>query len=271
MANDDPPGAESVPVLMYHSIGVIATRKFRPYVVPPSLFREHLAALDEQGYTTLSVSEFARARRAGEVADHVVVLTFDDAFGDFATAALGALQAHHFTATLYVPTAYVGGRSSWLRAEGEADRAILHWSELADVAGAGIECGAHSHRHPQLDRIPHRELVEEIRRPKLILEDRLQRPVGSFAYPFGYRNRRVRAIVDSVGYDSCCAVRDLMSGPDDSLMDIPRITVTPDVSAEDLGELLRARRGTADDVMSQLRTWASYGLRRGGVRKRQRR
>lgn len=258
-----------VAVLMYHSISSTATERFRQYAIPPSLFREHLAYLAERGFTTLTVSDYAALRRSHQApAERTVVLTFDDAFRDFGTEALGPLQQHGFAATLYVPTAYVGATSTWLAAEGEQGRHLLDWSELAEVARAGVECGGHSHRHPQLDRIKPPAVHAEIRQSKLILEERLQRPVLSFAYPFGYRTNRVRDAVRIAGYDSCCAVRDLVSRPSDDLFDIPRLTVTPDTTTDRLAELLMAPRGLLDDMTSTMRAWVSRGLRQVGLKKR---
>ena len=171
------------------------------------------------------------------------------------------------TGTLYVPTAYVGGRSGWLREEGEHDRPMLSWSALKDVAAAGVEIGGHSHSHAQLDLLSTAAVRAEITACKAELEDGLGRSVRSFAYPFGYSRKAVRSALAAAGFDHACSVRDLAYDGDDRWT-VPRWTVTPDIDPAALLGLLDRPRTTSDSVRSGLRTVASYGLRRAGLRKK---
>ena len=45
------------------------------------------------------------------------------------------LVARGLRATLFVPTAYVGGTARWLRDCGESGRPLLSWSALRDALG----------------------------------------------------------------------------------------------------------------------------------------
>lgn len=220
---------------------------FRRFTLNPLLFAAHMAYLAREGYRTCTVSEFVGLRRSGcgELPEKTVLLTFDDAFADFYTAALPILRQHALAATLYIPTRYVGASSRWLRAEGETDRSMLTWAQLREIASSGVECAAHSHTHPQLDRIPARQVAEEVFRPKQVLEDRLQIPVGSFAYPFGYYNRFVRQAVEDAGYSSACAVNDLTSTARDDDLLLPRLTVSAVTDVSALTRLLEGRKPTA--------------------------
>ena len=123
-----------------------------------------------------------------------VVLTFDDGYADFYTAALPLLQRYHCTATLYIITDYVGETSKWLQREGEADRALLNWSQIREVAASAIECGAHTHTHRPLDWLADADLREEITLPQRLLAENVSVP-QSFAYPFGYYSRAARTLV----------------------------------------------------------------------------
>ena len=200
-----------VPILMYHSISTSATPAFRRFTLHPVLFAAHMDYLAQQGYRTLTMSELTDLRRSAggdaEVSPMSLVLTFDDGFTDFYTEALPVLRRHGFAATLYVITGYVGATSRWLEPEGEADRPILTWRQLREIAESGVECAAHSDTHPQLDDVPRQRARHELSRPKRVLEDRLQREVRSFAYPFGYYSRPVREMVEETGYSSAYKVR----------------------------------------------------------------
>ncbi len=104
-----------IPILMYHSVSTTNNAKFSPFTVPPARFAEQMAYLSEQGYTPLTVTHYMQAAARGSMLPaRPVVLTFDDGFEDFFTAALPVLQRYHFPATLYVATAFVGKTSRWL-------------------------------------------------------------------------------------------------------------------------------------------------------------
>src|SRR3954449_3067340 len=131
---DMPGQGPQVPILMYHSIAREAGRRFRPFVVAPEQFAEQIAYLDQAGYTPLTVSELVRAwaYRGIGLPTRPVVVTFDDGFADFHTAALPVLARYGFSATLYVATGYIGDTSRWLAAEGEGERPMLTWAQLAE-------------------------------------------------------------------------------------------------------------------------------------------
>ena len=101
--------ALEVPVLMYHSIASGARRSFRRSAVDHGEFAAQMAYLDGEGYCPVTAAELALSRTCGRpLPRHPVVITFDDAYDDFYGAALPVLREHDFSATLYVPTGYVG-------------------------------------------------------------------------------------------------------------------------------------------------------------------
>ncbi|HTP16701.1 MAG TPA: polysaccharide deacetylase family protein, partial [Streptosporangiaceae bacterium] len=101
----------------------------------------------------------------------------------------------------------------------------LSWSQIAEAAQAGIEVGAHSRLHPQLDQLPDRLLREELRSSKAQLEDKLGFPAAGLAYPFGYSSARVREVAREVGHGYACAVGNRIMGPRPDLLALPRLTV----------------------------------------------
>jgi peptidoglycan/xylan/chitin deacetylase (PgdA/CDA1 family) len=70
--------------------------------VSPEAFDNHLTYLEQYHYTSLTVTQLVQAMANGSstLPPRPVVLTFDDGYADFYTAALPALQRHGFTATL---------------------------------------------------------------------------------------------------------------------------------------------------------------------------
>lgn len=261
--------AAAVPVLMYHSIAERSSRAFADFVVPPTVFAEQMSALSSAGCHCLTMSELARIRASGAtVPDRAVAVTFDDGFADFAESALPALLSNGLSSTLYVATKYVGTTSSWLQPDGEGSRSMLSWSAVCDLAHAGVECGAHSHSHPQLDLTSADDTWREVRLSKEKLEDRLQRNIDSFAYPYGYSSRVVRRMVEKAGFTNACIVGDLVSDSDHNKFSVPRLTVTRDLSPADLVAVLDSASNGTDHIRSTLRGRASYLLRRTRLKKR---
>jgi peptidoglycan/xylan/chitin deacetylase (PgdA/CDA1 family) len=248
---------------MYHSISCQANRKFKRFTVSPDLFAQHMAYLHEREYVPISVGHAVRALSGGEATlpEHPVVLTFDDGFADFYTAALPVLERYKFAATLYIATAFIGGTSRWMHSEGEMERPMLTWDQLAEVSARGIECGAHSHSHPHLDLLLPSVAREEITRCKEILEDRLARPISTFAYPFGHHTTTVRRIVHSVGYTSACAVRSArVTGLHDPFM-LARRTVTAGTGVDGFAALLSRHRFSPATLVEPGRALAGRALR----------
>lgn len=233
--------AGEVPVLMYHSIATGVTRKFRRFAVDPAEFAAQMEYLAAAGYRTVTAAELAGRGPGDPVPSRLVVLTFDDAYTDFYSAALPVLREHGFRATLYVPTAYVGGTTRFNVSVGEENRAVLSWRALADIAAEGIEVAAHSHSHPQLDRVPAAVVSDEVRRCRSLLEDKLGIAVDGFAYPFGFWNGAARRAVAAAGYRYACAVAELMTAPGDDMLTLPRLTINAGIGVAGLTRLLDVR------------------------------
>ena len=255
-----------VPVLMYHSFSTEAAPAFRRFAVPPERFRAHLDHFDAAGYTTHTYAQLVNAFRAGTtLPGRPVVITVDDGFRDFATVGLPALTERGMTATLFVTTGCIGSTAHFLTGDGEGDRPMLGWTELAAAAGAGIEIGAHTLTHPELDRTRRAQLRTEVAKPKLMLEQRLGVPVRSLAYPYGYYNRRVRDAVENAGYTSACTVLDLACGPGDDLFALTRLTVADTIGVPALERLLTSAPSRRDIASAHAKRMVWRQVRRIGA------
>jgi peptidoglycan/xylan/chitin deacetylase (PgdA/CDA1 family) len=236
---------------MYHSISEESSPLFAKYCLSARKFAAHLAYLADNGWHSLTAGALAATLTSGApLPDKTVVLTFDDGYDDFHTVALPLLQRYGFAASLFVPTAYVGTTSRWLRSCQEENRRILTWSALWEVSSAGVEIGAHSHTHPQLDRIPDAAVRQEARSAKTILEDGLAERVTGFAYPFGYWNRANRRALKATGYDWACSVDERPAGHVDALLSLPRLTVSGNTTVAELQALLATGTGPGQRTLS---------------------
>lgn len=238
-----PDGEEQkIPILMYHSIAARVKRHVRRFTVSPSEFEQQMSYLSEMNYNTMTVSQFVLHIERGErLPARLVLLTFDDGFADFYTTALPILKHYGFLATLYIPTAFIDSSSKKLESNSNAEHPMLNWKQVMHLVECGIECGAHSHSHPQLDVLPIARAQDEILRSKHILEEKLGREILTFAYPFGYYHATTQQLVQQAGYTSACAVRYAMSSPCDDRYALSRLIVPGGMTLRQFNKLLAGR------------------------------
>ncbi|RBY75284.1 polysaccharide deacetylase family protein [Geodermatophilus sp. TF02-6] len=222
-----------MPVLMYHSVPATAPTVPDQHKVPVAKLEEQLTQLAEDGWQLMGLTE-ALALRAADPAARVVGVTFDDGLLDFLNA-VEVLTRVGARATMYVPTGDVGLRL----APEDPHGSRLSWSQLAEVAAAGVEIGSHSVNHRTMDVLPADELRSEIVDSRSAIEDALALPVRSFCYPHGYSSRRVERMVAAAGYSNGCIVGRRIATSSDGPYRVPRLHVRPGVTGDAFEELLR--------------------------------
>lgn len=229
-----------VPVLLYHSVTTTPGRHIAPFTVPPDEFERHMDVVAASGRRTTTFGELLRAEREGrdvpgDPGGTPVVITFDDGYADFAHAALPAMQSRSLASTLFLTTGWLAGRAG--REPGPTDP-MLSWSQLPELLERGVELGAHSHSHPQMDTLSRTALRDELTRPREQLEDALGRPVEVFAYPHGYNGPRVRRAARESGYLAAAAVRNALHRPGGAPFAVARLMVTSTTTAQDIARWL---------------------------------
>jgi peptidoglycan/xylan/chitin deacetylase (PgdA/CDA1 family) len=243
-------GAGIVPVLLYHSISDARSQDER-FTVSRAQFEDHADAIEASGRVTVSITDLARGLRGeSSLPARVAAITFDDGFADNYDAVLSLLD-RQLRSTLYVITGAIGSPHR------------LTPSQVAELARMpGVEMGAHTVRHPYLDELDQDEIGDEVGSSKRELEDLVQRPVGSFAYPHGAYDQRVRQAVIDAGYHSAVGVKNAISHLEDDPYAIARWTVTADTPASRIGEILEGRDVTRAWSRQRVRTRAYRGVRR---------
>lgn len=249
-----------IPILLYHSITEETSTPSKLFTVTPAHFANHMAHLQAHNYTVLTVAQLRAAINTPDYTwpERPVVLTFDDGFADFYTNAFPILGNYGFAATVHVTTGFVGTTSRWQISAGEAARPMLTWSQIRELQSYGIECGAHTQHHLQLDILPRQRAYQEITLAKFILEQKLGQPVTSFAYPYGYYDSTVRDMVRVAGYRSACALKQAMSSSTDDALALARIQVQHNTEVETFARLLR---GEALQVAPQGEQWRTKAWR----------
>lgn len=222
----------SVPILLYHSISADPPYWIAPFAVSPARFASHLDAIAASGRTPLTVSEYVDGL-SGKCALPIspVLITIDDGFADFAENALPALTSRDMVSTLYVTTGALADSSAeWVLPPAN----MLAAADLPRLEAAGVEIGAHSHTHRQMDLLTESEVTSELSRNACALESILGHPIRSFAFPHGYWRPRLLRQVSSAGFDSACSVANAFSSARDNHLAVSRLMVTSDTDEDDV-------------------------------------
>jgi peptidoglycan/xylan/chitin deacetylase (PgdA/CDA1 family) len=222
-----------ISILMYHSISNDPEDGVRPYYrvnTSPIRFAQHMRWLSDHNYRIIPLTEAVRLLNPpiNHLPDQprYVVLTFDDGFHDFLKHAWPILQHDKRTATVFLPTAFIGtARKSFKHRE------CLTWPEVRGLHRQGVLFGSHTASHPKLYSMPWKEIQLELRESRLAIENALQAPAHCFAYPYAFPQedkqfvqRFAKELVDQ-GYR--CAVTTVIgrAGPKSHPLHLERLPV----------------------------------------------
>ena len=255
---------EALPILMYHSISEDAEKGVGSYyrvATNPRRFAEQMRWLAELGYVGVSLEEALRiTSESGGEQRRIAVITFDDGFRDFHTAAWPVLRSHKFSATMYLPTAYIGSARKSFRG-----KECLTWDEARELRAQGIEFGSHTVTHPELYKIPWAEIKQELELSKKQIERELKEEISSFGYPYAFpqQDRRFvgafKELLREKGYRSCATTRIGRVKLQDDRLSLKRLPVN---SCDDRALFVAKLEGHYDRIslaqscMRRMKTWA---------------
>lgn len=259
-----------LPILMYHSVADDLEEGVGPYYkVATSLcrFGQHMEWLSELGYAGVSLEEGLRKLSEGDVNDKPpVAITFDDGFRDFHTAAWPALRRWGFTATMYLPTAFISPHRKTFRG-----KECLTWEEVRELRAHDIRFGSHTVNHPKLHDMAWPQIADELVVSKKSLEDELVEEIVSFAYPYAFPQedhrfrRTLTALLRKSGYRNCVTTVVGRS----QVVDDPFLLKRLPINSCDDRKLFEAKLagaydwlGSAQYAFRQIKAWSPAGRRR---------
>lgn len=248
-------------VLAFHRIGGESGYEIDLSV---ELLRSHLQLVGER-FRFVTLAEVADTLRSGGRFERpVAAVTFDDAYADFAGAAVGELERAGAPATLFVPTGFIDREiASPVVSHGGSPPAWppLSWDGLRELAAGGlVELAAHSHAHRDVTELSAAELREDTER----CIDRLVAETGRrprfYAYPRGRYSPEAESLL--AGYFDAAVLA--CGGPVPAGCTPLRIPRAPVLASD--GERWFARRISGRLRLDEaIRLRRSAGLRRAGL------
>jgi peptidoglycan/xylan/chitin deacetylase (PgdA/CDA1 family) len=189
-------------ILCYHAVSSTWTADLS---ITPERLERQLALLTARGYRGATFTEAVTGRPQGRV----VVVSFDDAYRSVIELAKPVLDRLGLPGTVYAPTDYIGterpmswpGIDHWAQGPHASELVPMGWDELRQLAGAGWEVGSHTCSHPRLSQVGDDDALDaELRRSRELLEERVESPCASIAYPYGDHDDRVVEATARAGY-----------------------------------------------------------------------
>jgi peptidoglycan/xylan/chitin deacetylase (PgdA/CDA1 family) len=191
-------------VLCYHGVTQRPTRHPDDHFglqVREDRFRIHLDYL-RRSYQVISIADYLRAR-AGELRlpDYSVIITFDDGYRNFYTAAAPVLESYQMTAAMFLISNRVVPNQSrpgmWRE---EDDHDYVSWHEVRDLIERGFAFGSHTCSHQKLPQLSPDQVEHELRDSKSLIERQTKTDRLPLAYPYGMTTDQIAARAASHGY-----------------------------------------------------------------------
>lgn len=169
-----------VPIMCYHGVLDEAWGD-KSIFVKVEEFEKQMKYLNENGYTTLFISEIAKANEY----EKPMIITFDDGYRDVYEKAFPMLKKYNIKANLYIISGYIGGEK------------YLTEDMVKELANSPlIEIGSHTITHSVLTKVSKEEVEKQLIESKNYLEKLTNKKVESMAYPTGAYNEKVKKAVE---------------------------------------------------------------------------
>ncbi|WMJ69947.1 polysaccharide deacetylase family protein [Stenotrophomonas sp. 24(2023)] len=202
--------ARTVPVLMHHHVspspGMIT--------VSPENFESQIAWLAEDGWTSLTLAQYAGFLAGKPVPRKSIVITFDDGYLDNWVYAHPILQKYGMRATVFVVTGWMGdgplrphagqpgaalpatpdhrGCEAAIYQQGRSDDVMMRWSEARAATEAGtFEVHCHTHSHTRWLRMDisreerRRGIGGDLSMARQVLQEKMGGVSDTLCWPYG--------------------------------------------------------------------------------------
>ncbi|OHD66236.1 MAG: hypothetical protein A2176_06380 [Spirochaetes bacterium RBG_13_51_14] len=212
-------GGSSVSVLCYHSF--LDKKKKDPFSFTLDELSSQVEQLKNEGFRFVSISDVMDRRIRGS---RNVLITVDDGNRSVIEAYNTVFRPNGIRPLLGIYPNIIGKK-----------KYALTWEELDALANSGCDIAAHGYFHLKLnqelyDNNP-RYFKREIYESKKVLEEKLNRTISVFVYPFGLRSDMAIRMLRDAGYRYAFTINggiiDMpVFGFNEGVYELPRYMVT---------------------------------------------
>ena len=163
-------------------------------------------------------------RRSGDLVNKLVVISFDDGLKDFYTEAFPILRKYGFSASMFLPTGFIGKKGATFNGQ-----ECLSWEIVRDLHGKGIHFGSHTINHLKLYGKKEAEIDYELSRSKEKIDMEIGKPIVSFSYPYAFPEQdkkfiyRLRKMLTRNGYSIGVTTRIGVTSKNDDCLFLKRL------------------------------------------------
>ena len=177
----EPPAGYNVPILMYHAVSDEVWSPYPDLFVKPSEMEAQLQYLQENGFTTIFVSDLEHI----DEIEKPVMLTVDDGYLDNYTELFPLLKKYNAKATIFAITKSI-----------DTHHLYFNWEQAREMADSGlVEIHSHTVSHPNLDELTYEQQQYELKQSQLDILRNLGRESYAFCYPSGRYNADTTALL----------------------------------------------------------------------------
>lgn len=202
-----------IPILMYHSISDEDPNN--NLLVPPAMFEEQMAWLEENDFTAMSMDEVLEAMETGKVPKRPIAITFDDGYSDNYTSAFPSLKDHGLKATFFVIT------------DGVDDGYYMSSDMLKEMQGAGMSIENHTANHLELDKLSREDAYDSIKRGQDFLRNVIGSDGNYLCYPVGKYSDETIEIAKELGIKAATTTQGGISSINDGVYQLKRVRISP--------------------------------------------
>ena len=179
----------NIPIFMYHDIVPLDSIKDLPferrhYAISVDQFKFHLELIKKNGFQAKTVDEISNINPEQKA----VVLTFDDGHISQYQHAFKILQEFGLTGSFFIVP-------SWIN---QPD--FINWEMIQEMSDFKMSIQSHTNSHQFLIQLMSKQIVDEIKISKKIIEDKTGKSVNYLSLPGGRFERKIWQLAGFYGY-----------------------------------------------------------------------
>lgn len=174
-----------IPVVMYHRIVEKKEKNcvHKTYLLKKTFYK-HMKYLKENNFVPITFKDLEKIGWRNRFDKKYILITLDDGYQSNYDHAFPIFKEFNFKATIFLMagTTY----NEWdVKNSNELVFPLMTTEMIKEMQDYGIEFGAHTFNHPEIDTLTNEEIYHQVGECKKVLEDKIGKEIIAFAYPYG--------------------------------------------------------------------------------------